>query len=87
MYYQGKTYDTIGQVFDEALRLAKNGTRSEIEGFFKAYANTCSNDNGVDAEEGINIAKRNLGYFSGYCDNATAKLIYETYNTCHPIWG
>lgn len=63
MYYQGKTYDTIGQVFDEALRLAKNGTRSEIEDFFNAYAKTCSSDNGVDAEEGICIAKRNLGYF------------------------
>lgn len=87
MYYQGKTYDTIGQVFDEALRLAKNGTRSEIENFFKAYAMACSNDNGVSVEEGIRIAKGNLGYFSGYCDNATSKLIYETYDTCHPIWG
>lgn len=79
MYYKGKQLNTIGEVFKVALRLAKDGTPTEQKNFFQSYADACANDQGTTFSEGIRIARGNLSYFSGYCDNATCKLINETY--------
>lgn len=79
MVYQGKYLQNIREVFDVALKLAKNGTYAEQEAFFEAYANACARDNNISTEEGIRLAENNLGYFSGYCDNATVNLISKTY--------
>lgn len=79
MVYKGKYLQTIGEVFDIALELAKNGTCAEQEAFFEAYAHACARDNNLSTEEGIRIAENNLGWFSGYCDNATVNLIAKTY--------
>ena len=87
MEYKGKTFDTMGQVFDEALRLAKSKDSTEIKNFFNTYAEACARDNHTSLDEGIIMAKRNLGYFAGYCNSDTIKLINETYNTSHPIFG
>lgn len=79
MYYKGNELKTIGEVFNVALKLAKYGTETEQRNFFQSYADTCANGQGTTFSEGIRIARSNLSYFSGYCDNATSKLIYETY--------
>lgn len=79
MVYQGKYLQTIGEVFDVALKLAKNGTCAEQEAFFEAYASACARDNNLSTEEGIRLAESNLGYFSGYCDNETVNLISKIY--------
>ena len=81
MYYKANFLNTIGDVFDVALYLAKNGTKTEQENFFQEYAESCANDNAVTFDEGIRIAQSNLGYFSGYCDNDTCTLIHRVY--CH----
>lgn len=79
MQYKGKYLHTIGEVFDIALKLAKNGTYTEQEAFFEAYAHACARDNNLSTEEGIRLAENNLGWFSGYCDNKTVNLIAKTY--------
>lgn len=79
MQYKGEHLHTIGEVFDIALKLAKNGTYAEQEAFFEAYAHSCARDNNLSTEEGIRLAENNLGWFSGYCDNATVNLIAKTY--------
>lgn len=35
----------------------------------------------------IQIAKINIGYFSGYYDSETNKRVQELFNTAHPIFG
>jgi hypothetical protein len=79
MYYKGKQLNTIGEVFKVALRLAKKGTPTEQKNFFQSYADTCAYDHSTTFDEGVRIARSNLGYFSGYYDNETSRLIHETY--------
>lgn len=33
------------------------------------------------------IAKNNIGYYSGYCGEGTARLIWRLYRTKHPIFN
>lgn len=87
MYYKGKTLETIGQIFDEALRLAKEGDLNECKRFFRGYIEHIADDRGCTLDEADKIARSNIGYFAGYCDNKTVKLIYDTYDLSHPIFG
>ena len=87
MNYRGKELNTIGEVFDEALRIAKTNNKDEAYDFFYAYVNLISTENKYSWDKSIEIAKANLGYFAGYYNEEVCDIIYKTYNCCHPIFG
>lgn len=85
MIYKEKTLDTMSQILDCALQIAKNGNQSEADEFLKEYAKAIQQENGTDYEQSIEAAKTNLGYFSGYYNDDIRNLIKETYDAKHPI--
>lgn len=79
---------TFGEVFDNALKLAKEN-KNEAQEFFKQYIQFIleDNDNVNTIEEAERIAKSNFGYFAGYYSQEVCDIIYETYQCSHPIFG
>jgi hypothetical protein len=86
MEYRGKKLSTMGEVFDEALRIAKTN-KDEAEDFFYQYVNDISSVNKYSWDKSIEIAKSNLGYFAGYYSQEVCDIIYDTYQCSHPIFG
>lgn len=80
MIYQGEELNTIGQVFNKALEIAK-WHPEDANDFFMEYARYIQNKNEryITIYEAIGIAKSNFAYFSGYCSNYDCKLIHKTY--------
>ena len=89
MIYKGEELNTIGDIFNKALSLAKQNRKDEAQNFLKAYASFIYNGNNEvkSFDEAVKIAKNNFGYYAGYFDKHTCDLIYETYVTEHPIFG
>ena len=86
MNYRGKELNTMGEVFNEALRLAKTD-KDEAQDFFYQYVNHISFTNKYSWDKSIEIAKSNLGYFAGYYNQEVCDIIYKTYQCSHPIFG
>ena len=86
MIWKDKELNTMGDVFKTALDVAKR-TPGKCNDFLEAYAQEIAEDNGCSKEESLKIAKSNLGYFAGYYDTKTAKLIQDRYGAVHPIFG
>lgn len=42
---------------------------------------------GLKRRRAKKIAKNNIGYFAGYYDEKTARLIWKLYRTSHPIFN
>ena len=87
MNYKGKELDTMGELFDFALKLAKEEDKTESQEFFREYVKQISIKNNYSLEKSTEIAKLNLGYFAGYYNQDVCDLIYKTYNCSHPIFG
>ena len=79
---------TFGEVFNKALKLAKEN-KNEAQEFFKQYIQFILEDNDKvnTIEEAERIAKSNFGYFAGYYTQEVCDIIYETYQCSHPIFG
>ena len=88
MNYNGKNLNTMGEVFDKALQLAKEN-KEESKNFFKLYIEYIleNNDKVNSLEEAEKIAKANFGYFAGYYNPEVCDIIYKTYQCSHPIFG
>lgn len=88
MKYKGKNLNTMGQVFDTALNLAKTD-KEEAQNFFKMYIEHILEDNDEvnSLNEAEKIAKANFGYFAGYYNPEVCDIIYKTYQCSHPIFG
>ena len=88
MKYKGKNLNTMGEVFDKALQLAKEN-KEESKNFFKLYIEHIleNNDKVYSLEEAEKIAKANFGYFAGYYNPEVCDIIYKTYQCSHPIFG
>ncbi len=86
MNYKGKELNTIGELFNEAIRLARTD-KKEAQDFFYQYVNHISFTNKYSWDKSIEIAKSNFGYFAGYYDKGVVDLIYKTYQCSHPIFG
>lgn len=88
MVFENKKYETMGEIFDLANSLAKEGIKSKCEHFLIAYATSIldTNESVTNYEDAINIAKSNLGYFAGYYDGITYQRINKTYGAIHPVF-
>ena len=94
MEYKGKTYSTMGDIFNDAVRLAKTDVK-EAHNLFNAYVQHIY-DNAADLaslvmserwEAAVSRAKSNFGYFAGYYDKETCDLVYSTFQCSHTIFG
>lgn len=72
MTWHDKPVDTIGDLFDAALKAARDG---EAAAFLSAYR--AVNDH----------ADENLGYVIGYGDEDSRRLMYEAFDLTHPMIG
>ena len=79
MKYKGREYGKIGEIFDEAIRLLKDGEKEEAIGFFKEYIRNIREANGCSTEYAEGIAKDNFSYYAGYFDEETIKLVKENF--------
>lgn len=86
MIFNGKEFTTMGEIFNEALNLAKT-SKVDAEAFFKTYVEYIMSENKISSDEAIKIAKSNFGYFAGYYSKDVVDLIYKTYECSHPIFG
>ena len=87
MWYCNKEYSKIGEVFNLALKLAKEDKQEAMK-FFRSYIDWIQDNNPDKSfEECEEIAKSNFGYVAGYYDEETCKIIYNTYQCSHPIFG
>lgn len=86
MKYRGKEYNTIGEVFNLALKLAKESPEEEAKEFFYEYVNHISTVNHFSWDKSIEIAKHNLVYLAGYYNRKIYNIISKTYKAQHPIF-
>lgn len=86
MIYKGKELNTIGEIFNTALGLARTN-KNEAHDFFFQYANYIMEEKGESFDWAVELAKFNLGYFAGYFPKEICDLIYDTYECIHPIFG
>lgn len=86
MIFENTQLTTIGEIFNKALEIAKNGDKKHCQLFLKSYAEYISSKNNISIDEAVNIAKSNLGYFAGYYDRETYDIINSMYNAIHPIF-
>lgn len=80
MIYNGLELNTIGQVFEMALEIAKWHPQ-DANDFLMEYARHIQNksDRYMTIYEAIGIAKSNFAYFSGYYSDKVSKLIHNVY--------
>jgi len=74
-------------IFNTGLDLAKIGDKTECEEFFRQYIDYIVSETGITVEEATERAKSNFGYFAGYFSEEIRKLIEDTYEAMHPIFG
>ena len=88
MVFENKKYETMGEIFDLANSLAKEGIKSKCEDFLITYATSIldANESVTNYEEALNIARSNLGYFAGYYDRKTYDRINKAYGAIHPVF-
>lgn len=86
MRYKGEKLDTIGQIFDKALQIAKYNP-SEAPEFFDEYVHHIMECGRINKQDAIERARSNFGYFAGYYDTEVSNLMTRTYNAVHPIFG
>lgn len=66
--------------------MARVRTQEEADRCLNAYINELM-ATGLKYRRAKKIAKNNIGYYAGYCDEGTARLIWNLYRTSHPIFG
>jgi hypothetical protein len=81
---------TIGSISTEMYRIVKLPNRArqaEAERFMAEYTNWTARETGETIENAHAIVCANIGYLSGYSDSKERKLIQETFQVAHPIFG
>ena len=94
MEYKGQSFNTIGDIFNEAVRLAKTDTEEALR-FFSAYVQYIYNEaddlTALSEDERLaaakSRAKSNFGYYAGYYNAEVCDLVYKTFSCSHPIYG
>lgn len=85
---ENKTKLTYGECLEPTTMIT---TQQEADEYLKDYISFIQksldiepNPKGLKAEQ---IAKINIGYWTGYTDNNTAKRMMKLFKTTHPIFG
>lgn len=88
MIFEGVKLETMGEIFEKALEVAKSKEHKRCESFLFCYTDWIKEENPeMDIKDCLERAKSNLGYFAGYYSTDVAKLIENSYRAQHPIFG
>jgi hypothetical protein len=87
MVFEGKTLETMGEIFNTALDVAKTGNSDRCQEFLTSYVEYIVSESNLNVAEAENIAKSNLGYFAGYYDRDVYNAINKAYGAVHPVFG
>ena len=87
MVFEGNTLNTMGEIFNKALEIAKTGDGDRCQKFLTTYVCYIVAENGCSVEEATSIAKSNFGYFAGYYSSDVYETINKAYGAVHPIFG
>jgi len=85
---------TIGDLYNPAIEIAKQGNKAKAKEYFDALVEHCitmskverPQDN-VDKEEATRIVHSNIGYWAGYHEQGTIEKVHEVFGSAHPIFG
>jgi hypothetical protein len=83
--WYGQKLTTMGEIFDEALRLIDLEDPLLFTEFIDDYGTYL--DSQHPDEDGRYLARQNLGYMAGYYDRDVACKVYDAFETEHPIFG
>jgi hypothetical protein len=79
---------TIGEIFEGAMKATEKEEAKQYLNDYTAhiqkYLDETPDPNGLTAME---IAKQNLGYYSGYYNKEIYERIMELFETEHPVFG
>lgn len=87
MVFEGKTLETMGEIFNTALDVAKTGNSDRCQEFLTSYVEYIVSESNLNVAEAENIAKSNLGYFAGYYSSEVYETINKAYGAVHPVFG
>ena len=87
MLFEGKTLETMGEIFNTALDVAETGDGDRCQAFLTSYVEYIVSESNSNVAEAENIAKSNLGYFAGYYSNEVYETINKAYGAVHPVFG
>lgn len=87
MVFEGKTLETMGEIFNTALDVAKTGNSDRCQKFLTSYVEYIVSESNLNVAEAENIAKSNLGYFAGYYNSEVYETINKAYGAVHPVFG
>lgn len=79
---------TIGEIFTEAVRLARLGDSTQCSTFIQRYVQYLLEMNpGLSTNQASSIVKEQLGFYAGWQgDLDLAELVWKTYDCTHPNW-
>lgn len=75
---------TYGEILQPAMAVE---TQEQADEFMKLYVAWGMKQHGWSESHARDLAMQNIGYYTGYCDNETAKRVLNLFNTSHPIFG
>ena len=85
---EGKESLTYGECLKPAMEITEQADADQYLKNYIAYIQVALDkdprDDSMTAEE---IAKINLGYFTGYCDREIQERVCRLFKTAHPIFG
>lgn len=76
---------TLGEIYNPAMDVQ---TEAEAEAYLARIIRALQRAHPEMAEaEATECALSNVGYWTGYCSDATAERVKRLYHTTHPIFG
>ena len=81
----GKTGWTNGERYGGAMKITCPHEAKEY--FEKLVQYHMENKPERTREEVEEIERANIGYWTGYCDEETAKRVFELFDCTHPVFG
>lgn len=75
---------TYGDILGPAMEAQ---TVEEAADFFRAYVAYILRFHSESQARAEYVVRTNIGYWTGYCDGATAERVLRLYDVSHPIFG
>lgn len=80
---------TVGDLYDVAITIAKEGDKDKAQRYFNALVEHCvaTTKEGIEFEEAKKITHSNIGYWAGYHEKGTIEKVHEVFGSAHPVFG
>lgn len=85
---------TIGDLYNPAIEIAKEGDTEKAKRYFDALVDHCYEmtiterpEDNVTKDEMVRIVHSNLGYWAGYHEKGTIEKVHAVYGSTHPVFG